>query len=267
MSLFKAIEKNNLDLVVACLAQSIDLSKKDAYGFTALHKAIMGDTSGNSYFDIVKLLVAAGADVNQLADDGRTPIFLAAEFCTDIDVIKYLLAQGADPKIHDAFDHNIVENAWSEDIKQFLSEITGFPVPVPPPPPKYKNKKISKLGWKNISRELENAFNQLQQKNIVALQNIGYTQSDAIADVLEYADKHQSEKDYLGYCFYTEQDKERALSSGSLFLSYDRLQPNVNSTEIAQTILETLESFGFELEYSGNIDEKIHIWLQPFVKK
>src|SRR3712207_278933 len=147
MDLFKAIEKNNLDRVVASLTQSIDLSKKNAYGFTALHNAIMGDTSGNSYFDIVKLLVAAGADVNQLSNDGRSPIFLAAEFCTDIELIKYLLAQGADPKIHDAFKHNIVENAWSEDIKQFLSELTGFPLPLPQLPPKYKEKKISKLAW------------------------------------------------------------------------------------------------------------------------
>ena len=49
------------------------LSLKDQYGFTVLH-----DVVGEHYFDMVKLLIESGADVNAQNEDGIAPLHLAA---------------------------------------------------------------------------------------------------------------------------------------------------------------------------------------------
>lgn len=58
---------------------------------TALHAAV----AGGPHRDVVKLLVAAGADVNALDSNGHTPLHSAA-FHDDSEVMQYLLDHGAD---------------------------------------------------------------------------------------------------------------------------------------------------------------------------
>ncbi len=72
--------------------EDIDLNHKiDAKGWSFLHTA----TSYNA-LDIVKALIAAGADINQQTDQGYTPLMLAAIYGYD-KLFSYFLEQGASP--------------------------------------------------------------------------------------------------------------------------------------------------------------------------
>jgi ankyrin repeat protein len=62
-----------------------------------------------NHLDIVKLLVAANADVNAAADNGTTPLMYAAG-AAKLDFVEYLLSTGAKPDVRDkkgrtALDH------------------------------------------------------------------------------------------------------------------------------------------------------------------
>lgn len=52
----------------------------------------------NGHFDIVKLLVSRGADVNCMNNGGQTPMHMAVSYDLD-DVRDYLLSKGADDTI------------------------------------------------------------------------------------------------------------------------------------------------------------------------
>ena len=92
---------------------------------------------------------------------------------------------------------------------------------------------------------LADAFNELRSMGIIAIHNAGYTTSDGEADVveLEHALREHGIQSH-GYCFYHEQDLERALSENSpeLMLAFQKVDnddPNVTS-KIGRTIVEVL---------------------------
>jgi ankyrin repeat protein len=86
------------------------------HGYTALIYAVEA-----GHFDIVRMLLQAGADVNAASADGRTPLMHA--FVTgNIDLIRLLLQQGADPKRQSVTG----ETAESIARKQRLEYLLGF---------------------------------------------------------------------------------------------------------------------------------------------
>ncbi len=76
------------------LARGADVNAKSDGGTTALMLAV-GD------IEKVKLLVAKGADVNAASSTGRTPLLIAASRANSGEVVRFLLAKGADPKVKD----------------------------------------------------------------------------------------------------------------------------------------------------------------------
>lgn len=122
--LLLAVENGHFELAAALLDEGTDPNSRPA-GFTALHaitwvrKPIRGDGnpppdgSGNlTSLDLVRKLVAAGADVNvrlergtsgrgRLTTSGATPFLLAAR-TADVNLLKLLLELGADPDIPNA---------------------------------------------------------------------------------------------------------------------------------------------------------------------
>jgi ankyrin repeat protein len=83
-----------------------NLNLQDAKGETALHKATYGDIYSDYKigFDKVNLLIKAGADVNMLNKEGRSPLnFALVSHYTSPEIIKLLMDSGAsthgyDPK-------------------------------------------------------------------------------------------------------------------------------------------------------------------------
>ena len=48
--------------------------------------------------DVRSAVDERGADVNEAADDGRTPLMCACSYCVDPDVVGFLLSKGADAR-------------------------------------------------------------------------------------------------------------------------------------------------------------------------
>lgn len=71
------------------------VSSRGEYGFTPLHEA-----AGDGRATVVRLLIAAKADVNAKSDVGRTPLFHALDNDHPI-VVRVLLARGADINARD----------------------------------------------------------------------------------------------------------------------------------------------------------------------
>jgi ankyrin repeat protein len=67
--------------------------------FTPLHSAVADDT-GQAAKEIVRMLLAAGADPNARSASGGTPLHTAA-FTGDVVMVRLLVAAGADPSIED----------------------------------------------------------------------------------------------------------------------------------------------------------------------
>ena len=65
----------DLEGVKEIILKNIDLDELDNLGHTALHWAVFG-----GYYEIVKILLEAGANPNIISEDGVTPIWRAQDF-------------------------------------------------------------------------------------------------------------------------------------------------------------------------------------------
>lgn len=83
------------------LKAGADPNKPDTKGQTPLHFA-----AEHKAADAIKALLAAGAKVNAQNKEGETPLFCAVEEGAGLDIVKILLAAGADPNIAAAKRNN-----------------------------------------------------------------------------------------------------------------------------------------------------------------
>lgn len=97
-ALMCAVTDHNLLVLAHLLSAGADPLLRDVIQRTALHHAAI---AGNDA--AAELLVAAGAEVDAVDNDGRTPLWHAAALnLPDSAVVDVLLRAGADPKIRDA---------------------------------------------------------------------------------------------------------------------------------------------------------------------
>ena len=89
--LMYAAAVGSVDTVKALLAKGADAKAKNAFDATALMWGV-----GN--LEKVRLLVDAGADVNARSKQGMTPLLIAANNAGSAEIVRLLLAKGADPK-------------------------------------------------------------------------------------------------------------------------------------------------------------------------
>lgn len=106
-ALGQAAECKDLEVVELLLAHGANPRQRDDAGHTALHMAMRGlaDADLDSFLAVVDRLVAAGADVNAIDDDDRTPLGALSELIYPENmsiegyrrVIEHLIALGARP--------------------------------------------------------------------------------------------------------------------------------------------------------------------------
>jgi hypothetical protein len=100
---FEACFQGHKDAVIAMLAEAVDLDwHHPRHGWTALHAAVEND-----HLDIVRELVAAGANLEALDTSGWTPLCLAVDAEIDgshqtgkplsLEITTLLLEAGANP--------------------------------------------------------------------------------------------------------------------------------------------------------------------------
>ncbi len=88
--LLVAIETGNLDIVKIIIAGGADVNKEDARGVTPLMHAVK---KGN--LPLIEILVKAKADPNKGDKHGKTPLMMSAANDNQADITAFLLASGA----------------------------------------------------------------------------------------------------------------------------------------------------------------------------
>jgi ankyrin repeat protein len=89
--LMYAAAVGSVDAVKALLARGADAKAKNSFDATALMWGVANPEK-------VRLLLDAGADVNARSKQGMTPLLIAASNAGSMDIVRLLIAKGADPK-------------------------------------------------------------------------------------------------------------------------------------------------------------------------
>lgn len=98
INIHQAVTSNNIKDVKAYIAAKKDINLKDPLGGSSplITASLFGRT------EIAKLLVNAGADINQINNDGSTALITAAMFC-NTEIVKILLQKGANKHIKNKY--------------------------------------------------------------------------------------------------------------------------------------------------------------------
>ena len=110
----------NSELVKLLLAKGADVNKADSDGNTALHFATV-----ENYLGITRLLLAApGIQVNKVNKDGETPLIVASQ-AGDYEIVEALLAKGADVNKADKEGRTPLNRASSEGHMKVVKVLLG----------------------------------------------------------------------------------------------------------------------------------------------
>lgn len=111
-----------------------------------------------------------------------------------------------------------------------------------------------------INDAIDAAFAELPTLGVIALQNAGYTQSDAWEDVVDAAEALRKRGGTpIGGGFYTFQDLEGAVRDQGLCIGFATLVDEISSDEIAKTVLAVLHRHAVPATWSGSVRERIRI--------
>jgi hypothetical protein len=108
---------------------------------------------------------------------------------------------------------------------------------------------------------LDEVFAELEERQVIALQNAGNTQSDGMEDMSQiWHDLGGIESGTVGYCFYHGQDLERTVKGEPLYLTYGDIGGDDDKgVAIGKLICSVFEKYGFAVEWDGNIKTRIQI--------
>lgn len=252
--IFQAARGGDVERVRACLAAGADPAAVNAYGFTALQSAAMGanDTDIAANLAVLKLLIDAGSPL-EFQREGRTALYLAAEFAPSTDAVQLLIDAGADANISDGHGNHITVNAMMPQVQELLSGLTGValqesewePEPV----------KLSAAQWRSAQARLDRFFEALTEADLVALQDAGTTQPDGFSDCSEiFHERGGASAGLHGFCFYTRQDRNRAKREGRLDLAFWGAPEGADADmlRVGALIVRTAEAAGLPITWNGS---------------
>jgi ankyrin repeat protein len=149
-ALMLAAENNQVEIVNLLLKKNADPNLEDQTGWTALMKAVYQGNTGcveslaarsrqevnrgllisalTGHKEIAKALLDNGAEVDSRADDGRTPLMLAAGK-GDNDLVSFLLKAGADPTLTDKSGATAGSLAMARGYKEVADRLQQAPAP------------------------------------------------------------------------------------------------------------------------------------------
>ena len=257
-ALLHAIDDGDLDKSWQAIESGADLSGLDAEGLTPLHRVVANSRLEISELcELIEMLIMGGnADPNAETTDGRTVLFVAAEHQTQAEPIQALLTFGATADASNAQGVHVTDvssPAIRKLVKTSINNRVGSGK-------KRKTQTLTKSKWSSARRKITKVFKVLEEQNLVCLHSAGYTQSDGF----EECDKVVASRGGLrkskvaGYCYYTEQDRESALATGSVSLSFWGA-PRGSKTatiKIGKLIVTAFSDAGFAVEWDGTIETR-----------
>ncbi len=252
--IFDAARSGDVQRVRACLEAGADPAAVNEYGFTALQLAAMGANSTEiaENLAVLKLLIDAGSPL-EYQRDGRTALYLAAEFAPSTDAVQLLIAAGARVDISNAQGNHITVNAMMPEVQELLSALTG--VPLAEPEPELEPVKLSAAQWRAAQARLNVLFEALTQAGLVALQDVGTTQSDGFDDCSQvFHERGGAAAGLQGFCFYTRQDRNRAKQEGRLDLAFWGAPEGADADmlRVGELIVRAADAAGLPATWNGS---------------
>ena len=126
--------------------------------------------------------------------------------------------------------------------------------------PEFEKKAAAEASWPETTDcdRLDQAFEDLNARGIIALHNAGYTMSDGIEDVSGVLHE-RGRKEIKGYCFYHGQDVERAVAGGGLMIAFGDLDDDkTKKMEIGRLVKDALQNFGVAVEWNGDPETRLN---------
>ncbi|MDP9891589.1 bifunctional non-homologous end joining protein LigD [Variovorax boronicumulans] len=253
--IFEAAREADVQTVRACIEAGADMAAVNKQGFTALQCAAMGSnqTEVEPNLAVLRLLLEAGSPLEYTGTDGRTALYLAAEFAPTTDAVQLLLDAGANADVSDSHGNHVTVNAMMEEVVELLARVTGKPIPEPPPP-EPDPVKMTTAQWRAAKARIDEVFNALTKAGLVALQDAGQTQSDGFSDCAEvFRERGGEAAGVHGFCFYTRQDLSRAKRSSQLSLAFWGAPKGADADmlRVGELIVERFRKAGFEVRWNG----------------
>lgn len=114
------------------------------------------------------------------------------------------------------------------------------------------------------TERLTQAFDELCTLNIIALHNAGYTTSDGEDEVIEVeSELRENGVQSDGYCFYHQQDLERAIDpeAPSLYIAFQKVNNNTDEVTIGvgKQVVQILKNHGFDVVWDETVNRKIEL--------
>jgi hypothetical protein len=112
--------------------------------------------------------------------------------------------------------------------------------------------------------KLEDAFDEMNEHDIIALMAAGYTQSDGYEDVCEIYAEVEERESVRGYCFYHFQDLVRAVEHGTLYLAFGPMDAEREAELgplVGKEVVQILHKYGLKTEWDGTFDQRILVRL------
>jgi len=95
--LFAASNNENPEIIKLLLDAGANINQKNKYGGTALYEA----SRFNNNLEVIKELIKLGANINEKDSDGETALIGALQRNPNLDIARYLIEAGADVKAKD----------------------------------------------------------------------------------------------------------------------------------------------------------------------
>ena len=116
--------------------------------------------------------------------------------------------------------------------------------------------------FNNINfNKLETAFNCLASENIVAIHNCGYDIEEGVQDAFElFVHLRNNNFKPEGFCFYTFEDIEEAITDEKLKITFGDFENNENKAlEIGKIVSDYLKSQDFSVNWDETVNSQIEI--------
>lgn len=161
--------------------------------------------------------------------------------------------------LEDIIDDSIAaveDEGWESEIsEEWLSEAITH---------EYEKHLSESKRWEHPTdtEKLHTVFDYLNQENIVALHNAGYTQSDAIYDANDvWKDIEDEGGKPVGFCYYHGQDLERVIEKGVLLLGFQGAHDKneKESIIIGNKVSTALKNAGFEINWNNTASKRIEV--------
>ena len=125
-----------------------------------------------------------------------------------------------------------------------------------------KKLEFEKINWPSVTDcdKINIIFSNINNNKIVALQNVGNTQSDGYEDSMAVYNCRDDKHEIIGYCYYHGQDLERVIRTGMLFIAFGPIDPNLEEKDgpkIGNIIKDEFEKFGFLVDWNGTFNKRI----------